>query len=74
MLLTMTLLDIQLRPHSGHNPLQSSRHSALDRRGQQHLLAQNVFQQKTLALIIADFGLGFADRTSSARRSTPKGR
>ena len=62
MLLTMALLDIQVAAAVRTQTFAIFAAQRPDRRGQQHLLAQDVFQQKTFALIIADLGLGLADR------------
>ena len=61
MLFTIAV-SIQVAPAARTQTFAVFATNSLHRRRQQHLLAQNIFQQKTFALIIADFGLGFADR------------
>ncbi len=62
MLLTITLLDIQVAAAVRTQSLAIVTAQRPNRRGQKHLLAQRVFQKQAFAHIIADFGLGLADR------------
>ncbi len=61
MLLTMTLLDIQIAAAQRTQSLAILAAQRPNRRRQKHLLAQGVFQKQAFAHIIADFGLGLAD-------------
>ena len=61
MLRTVTLLDVQIAPAVRTQSLALFAAQGAYRRGQQNLLAEDIFQQKTLALIIADFGFRLAD-------------
>src|SRR5271157_4900929 len=62
MRLTMALLDVQVAPAMRTQSFAIFAAKRPHWRGQQHLLAQGVFQQQTFALIVADLGLGFGDR------------
>ena len=61
MLLTITLLDIQVAAAVRTQSLAIFAAQRPNRRRQKHLLAQSIFQKQALAHIIADFGLGLAD-------------
>ena len=61
MLLTITLLDIQIAAAVRTQSLAIVAAQRPNRRRQKYLLAQGVFQKQAFAHIIADFGLGLAD-------------
>src|SRR5690349_8758702 len=60
-LFTVTLFLVQVASAARAQTFAIFAAHGLDRRREQYLLAQDVFQEKTFALIIADFRFRFAD-------------